>query len=396
MKPLLIITTFLGGVGPTGVETHFREIMREAGSWDCETVLVTPYSGSRWRRGLYRPLKAARSEIGSWLYKRGQATALRRQLDELLHVYYQRRPITIYTQCPSSAEVALQAAGGRDVRVLLAVHYNESEAEEMRAKGLASENGWWWRQLMGTERRVLPRLDGIVFVSDYMRRVVNARVPRVTGVPQATLFNFPPPRSDAEPVGPARDLIAIGTIEPRKNQLFLLQVLTELRKLGRHYSLTIVGDGPDRRMLEIAASAMGLEKYVHFAGFVPAASTLIPAHRALVHAALLENCPMIVAEALSHGRPIFAAAVGGIPELYTDGVEGRFWDLGDAPAAARLVVDLLEDPTRYAQASAAARARYDRAFAGLRDRWMNFLLAAEAEYKPARTLAPALRRSFSS
>jgi len=45
---------------------------------------------------------------------------------------------------------------------------------------------------MRVERETLPRLDGIVFGCDFMKRIVNGRVPSIRDVPQEIIFNFAP------------------------------------------------------------------------------------------------------------------------------------------------------------------------------------------------------------
>jgi glycosyltransferase involved in cell wall biosynthesis len=59
-------------------------------------------------------------------------------------------------------------------------------------------------------------------------------------------------------------------------------------------------------------------------------------HQLYVHAALMESFPMTLIEALSHGLPLLAPAVGGIPEIFLDGQQGYFWPLDDLEAVAHL------------------------------------------------------------
>ena len=66
---------------------------------------------------------------------------------------------------------------------------------------------------------------------------------------------------------------------------------------------------------------------------------------------------------MAAGLPLVAPRTGGIPELFADGCEGRFWPLDDVEAGARILVDLLEDDDRLAAMSDAALATFSRRFA---------------------------------
>ena len=63
-------------------------------------------------------------------------------------------------------------------------------------------------------------------------------------------------------------------------------------------------------------------------------------------------------EAMAAGLPILAAPIGGLTELYDDGVEGRFWPLDDPARAAAMLIDLLESEPDHRAASEAARKRF--------------------------------------
>ena len=248
MWPLLVVTTMLGGRGTTGVETHLNQVLQTAEGLGHRTKLVTPYTGPRWLRAFFRPLKNQRPERARVLYRAAQGWLIEAQLARLRR--RSTEPTTVYAQCPMSARGALNVAQhSPDWRVILVVHYNGSESSEVIDKGIAQRGGPWTRDLDDVERAVLPRVSKIVFVSDYMRRNVNARLPEIAHVPQETIMNFAP-EPDRRPADVNGDIIAIGTLQPRKNQSFLLKVLAKARERGADYSLTLVGDGPDRKNLE--------------------------------------------------------------------------------------------------------------------------------------------------
>jgi glycosyltransferase involved in cell wall biosynthesis len=80
------------------------------------------------------------------------------------------------------------------------------------------------------------------------------------------------------------------------------------------------------------------------------------------HVAMLlshrEGLPKALVEAAAAGRPIIATDVTGCREVVRDGIEGLLVPLGDADAAARLLVRLAADPELRARLGAAANARF--------------------------------------
>ena len=117
------------------------------------------------------------------------------------------------------------------------------------------------------------------------------------------------------------------------------------------------GEGPLRNDLEQQASLLGLQGQVRFQGFRHDVRDFLPNYRAYVHASYKEVSPFAIIEAMAAGLPIVAARIGGIPELYDDGVEGRFWSLDDPAEAAATLIELLDsEPVR----AAAGKAAYDR------------------------------------
>jgi glycosyltransferase involved in cell wall biosynthesis len=272
--------------------------------------------------------------------------------------------------------------------VVAVIHYNVSVAEELFLKGEARLNGPVWRFVARTEQQTLPHVDQLVFVSEFMRGVILERLPAVARVPHAVIPNFASQvRAGDNQPDITGDMISIGTLEPRKNQEFLLRVLAKANSLGCRYTLTLVGNGPDQAKLMALAKELGLENQVDFAGFRKNAAALIPQHRILVHAARMENMPISLIEALAAGRPILAPAVGGIREIFSDAVEGYYWPLDDTDTAAALLIDVLRNADTYRQFSQAALVRYRTKFDcnTLVSRWLATILDAQ---EPDRSAIP--------
>lgn len=384
-RPVILVASLMREQGWCGVQTHFRAVMGYARQQGHEGHLVEPFQLSRWIRIFptlaTQLLKQLDTEKAALLHRAFTLHYMRALLRKNLRLL-KGRPVVIYAQDPLSASAALAVRReGFQFRLVAVLHFNISEAYEYRLNGLASEDGALWRSLMRTEQEVLPQLDKVIFVSDYMRRIVLERNPALAEVAQEVIPNFPEHTpaisSVAQPVH--GDIISIGTLEPRKNQGYLLHVLAEARRQGYIYRLTLVGDGPSRAEWEMLAQQLNVTGQVQFLGYMKGASSLIPGHRVFAHAARMESFGIVLVEAMSHALPIFAPAVGGIPEVFDDGVEGVLWTLDDAPACAEKLIGILENQQAFHRMSQAAAKRYQTRFAPdvLGPKWVSAITGKE-------------------
>jgi glycosyltransferase involved in cell wall biosynthesis len=304
---------------------------------------------------------------------------LKRTLRSALRKYAGRRVI-VYAQDPTSVKVATDLRqGGYAFRLTATAHFNVSEGYEQVLAGNARPRGPLVRFLERTERHGLPAVDALAFPSARMRGVFLERYPEFPAARALVISNFPAsPRPPTRP-GPEGDVISIGTLEPRKNQGFLIQAIAEAKRLGFSYRLTLVGRGPSESSLRKLAAALGVKDLVHFAGRIDDAAPLIASHRLYAHGARFESQGITLLEALSYGRPVLAAPVGGIPEVFDDGVEGYYVDLDDPVSAATRMIQILESPDTYGRMSMSALERYRRCYAVevVAPKWSAFLLGSQ-------------------
>ncbi|MEQ1531301.1 MAG: glycosyltransferase family 4 protein [Methylococcales bacterium] len=377
----LIVVTLMTPQGETGVQTHFNAILDEAAKSGIKTQLITPHISNLtiFRKAAGLIGKILRPLSKEWLtlwFRWVQYSLLIYQLKQLLQ--NEEDNIVIYAQDPLSSKAALATKKNRH-RVVTVVHFNISEADEVLTKGLTVENGRLYRQFQSNEAKILPKVDKIIFVSRFMQTIVNDRLPSLQSVPHTVIANFIQDSSNTRNKPKLQgDLICIGTLEKRKNQAFILRVLAKAHDRGYHYRLTIIGNGPDRSMLEKLTDELGLNDSVTFLGLQANAAEYMTGHRIYVHAALMENLPITLLEALCHGLPILAPAVGGIPEVFSDGQQGYFWPLDDLDAATDKLCEILENNNLHAQFSAQARDRFVENFSEnrLAHKWLEELTNA--------------------
>lgn len=385
--PLIVVLTVLPERSGTGVETHVRQFRRFCEQHQVGVQIVDPY---RWAplflRGgnfLIRHMPLSK-EIKVILTRWFQAWRLRRNLARVFQSRESQTPIVLYAQDLESTHIALQFAHHEFVRVVTAVHFNISEAHEYADKGIIQRNGRAWAHISQSERKALVAAHELIFVSEYSLAACLRRIPFLAGGVNTVIPNFVdlPKQAKKHLSG---DLIAIGSLEPRKNQSFLIQVIARCKALGYCYTLNIVGDGPDREALSKLIIELGVEDLVTLHGFCSNAAGLIRHHRALVHASRMESFGIVLIEAMAQQRPVFACAEGGVAEVFDDGVEGRVWDYNDVGEAAVTLTTTLENRRLMQSMSKAGYRRYRQCFSdeAVGHRWLNTVLGQDAKRLPS-------------
>ncbi|WP_165952764.1 glycosyltransferase family 4 protein [Kribbella albertanoniae] len=359
----VIIATLMRLEGPSGLQSHVRTFDSFLRDQSEPVSVVSPFSA---RSPFVLPLFAARILVRrisrpagirwhEYWHARYLEAALRRHLAS-------RPDAVIYAQCPISAGVALRVRTTQSV--VMVAHLNISQADEWADKGEIPRGGSLFQAIQQHEADVLSRLDGIVYVSGFNKSQLEARIPALLKVPNAVVPN-PVPESPQPAVAPSivADLVTIGGLEPRKNHSHLLRILGAAASRGHRYTLSIVGDGPERAALQKLAADLGIAEQLRFLGYQPDPRPILRQHRVYCHTATMESFGIVLVEAMAEGLPVVAAPVGGIPDVIQPGVQGLFWPLDDTDAAAEILIALMEDPATITRLASAARTRFHQEFA---------------------------------
>jgi glycosyltransferase involved in cell wall biosynthesis len=126
------------------------------------------------------------------------------------------------------------------------------------------------------------------------------RMRRTLGIP-AALFTF----------------FYVGRLNEVKDLGTLLEAFARLPDEVRNRArLYLVGEGPERAMLETKRTALALDDKVVLLGARDDVFDLLLAADAFVMSSKSEGLPMVLLEAMAAGVPCVATAVGGIPALF--------------------------------------------------------------------------------
>jgi glycosyltransferase involved in cell wall biosynthesis len=130
--------------------------------------------------------------------------------------------------------------------------------------------------------------------------------------------------------------------EPKGIQYMLAALPTILNAVPEAYYL-IAGDGDYRSALEFTAKNLQISNRVVFAGYRDDIPDLLSISDVFVLPTLTEALPTVLAEAMAAGVPIIASAVGGIPEMVEDQINGILVPPRDIETLAKASIRMLSN-----------------------------------------------------
>jgi len=154
----------------------------------------------------------------------------------------------------------------------------------------------------------------------------------------------------------------VGRLSAIKGHVHLLRAAQQVLTRERWARFLFVGDGPLRNELLITAAELKLGAACAFPGARRDVYDVVSAMDIFALPSLNEGIPMSMLEAMALGRPVVASAVGGIPEVIQDRVNGRLVPPGDEAALAAACLELASDPELARAMGARARQTIEDSF----------------------------------
>lgn len=152
----------------------------------------------------------------------------------------------------------------------------------------------------------------------------------------------------------------IGTVANftrKKDHATLLDAVAVLASAHPDLRVLLIGSGPLEQELRARATRLNLERSVVFAGSRGDVTDILPALDVFVLSSRYEGLPVSLLEAMASGVPPVATAVGGVPEVVTDGRDGLLTLAGQPESLATAIGRLLDDAHLRSRLGAAARVR---------------------------------------
>lgn len=201
-------------------------------------------------------------------------------------------------------------------------------------------------------RTVLHGVDSLVTVSDDLRKqavAMGAPAEKTCAIVNGCDLSVFHVRNRYEArqklhIDPASEAVVyIGRMDVKKGLRELVKAAAELHPEHPKLHVYLVGEGPDRNLIENAIATNNATGYIHVmpaCGFDDVVVWMAAADLVTLPS-YMEGCPNVVLEALACGRPVVATWVGGIPEIMSDEC-GRLVPPRDSVQLAHAIASVLD------------------------------------------------------
>ena len=236
-------------------------------------------------------------------------------------------------------------------------------------------NALWWRDchLVVSERNDL-RKQTLAFPWPRFRRLLYRRADVLTANTSGVLESLAPlfqarqlallpnplplPTVSAA-AGTAADrqgFVTVARLVPQKGIDVLISAMALIAGAAKDWTLTLVGDGPERERLEQQVQLAGLQDRVTFLGFRPDPQTFLLQAGVFVLPSRFEGMPNALLEAMAAGLAVVVTdASPGPLEVVEDGVSGFVVPAGNPQALTVVLEKLAADPALRERLGIAAR-----------------------------------------
>ena len=202
-------------------------------------------------------------------------------------------------------------------------------------------------------RVTAPRLAAHVAVGTSTAREIEALCRLPAGSVRVVPNGVPVPEAGTGPIRPADAGFVIGALGRLHRQKGFDVLLRALARLPDAH-LVLVGDGPERGALERLAGELGVAERLTITGWDDAAAGYLPSFDAVALPSRFEGLPLVLLEAMLHGRPVVATPAGSIPDAVQDGVTGLLVPVDDDRALASALARLRDEPALRSRLGSAA------------------------------------------
>ena len=286
-------------------------------------------------------------------------------LKRFRHVIRALAPKTMLTHNFGSIEWAI----ANRLSLVPQVHVEDGFGPEEREVQLPRRV--WLRRIFLRQRPIVLPSQNLMRIACQIWRMNQSHLHYVPNGIDLARFSASAPTSAWPGEGPI-----IGTVaglRPEKNVARLIRAFHRAASQAPA-RLVIVGDGPQRRELEMLVETLGLMDRVRFAGHVPQPDPLLKMFDIFAMSSDTEQMPISLLEAMATGLPTAATDVGDIASMLPDAGRAFVTPCDDIALAAALTT-LIREPALRARLGQASKTKAAESFdqSEMLHRWSSLL-----------------------
>jgi glycosyltransferase involved in cell wall biosynthesis len=214
----------------------------------------------------------------------------------------------------------------------------------------------------------------VLCISEYDRRLLLQK--SMTSMPEKLVVSYLgvdvnrwlPQTQQSDPSN--HQILCVGTLQEKKGQRYLIEACEILQREGVEFRCTLIGDGPDREMLQRMIMAADLGTKVEITGY----RTSEEVRTATLNAAIVclpcvvarngdeDGLPIVLMEGMAAAKACVSTTIAGISELIVHESSGLLVAERDAKALAGALRRLLDDHDLRRRLGEAARERAETHF----------------------------------
>ena len=235
------------------------------------------------------------------------------------------------------------------------------------------------RKYRNLRRWLLPFIDRYLAVSrdlqDWLTEKVGIDPSRVVFIPNGidpANFVVAPGMNEVRPIlgsfAPPGTIVigTVGRLDPVKDQAGLVSAFNLLREslpeVRERLRLVIVGEGPQRSVLEAQIAHLGLLEQVRLLGNRDNVPAILVEFDIFALSSIAEGMPGVLLEAMAAGLPIVATKVGGVSEVVSSEITGLLVAADSPHALAEALANYVSDEALRSRHGHAGRERVETGF----------------------------------
>lgn len=212
------------------------------------------------------------------------------------------------------------------------------------------------------EHKVARRAEKIIVPSEYLKKIVKqwgVDESKISVVYNAVEFKAvePKPKEHGE-----KWLLSVARLVPWKGMDILIEIAKEFKISDLRLQIMIIGEGPERKNLELKIKDLEVQNEVKLLGKLPHSETMayVKAADMFVLNTGYEGLPHTIIEAQNLGTPVITTNVCGNPEVVENNQTGLLVEYNNKEEVKNAILKLLQDKDLAGRLSGNAKANLDK------------------------------------